>query len=464
MIKLKFLLTSLLFIYVSFYAQSNLLGFYKGNINIMEQNLEIEIEFKSADNVLTGIMNIPAQNAKNLLLNNLKNDKDKISFQIMEAPRSAVFDGVVNADSIYGTFTQLSFKGTFVVRKAEKKEEIIIKKDYIEEEVLFNNGNINIAGTLSYPKNRSNLPAVILITGSGAQNRDSEVFGFKLYAILADYLTKNGIAVLRCDDRGVGGTSGSVQESTSEDFAGDVVAAFNFLKSVKVIDSHKIGLYGHSEGGIIAPIAISSLNDVAFAVLVSAPAVSGEEIIYKQVELILRSNNASEDEIKTAIQHNKEIFNLIKSGASADSLKNLIATQVKAEMLTMPEENKKQIKDMDAFIQSIVDSNIRIYSNNWFNFFLNYNPAPILQNVKCPVLLVFGGMDKQVDATQNRSILEQNLKLGGNSKVTTLLFENANHLFQLAKTGSPNEYSKLEKNYIAGFLEQITEWIINNTK
>ncbi len=448
------------------YSQSKVDGFYKGAINIMGQNLEIEIEFFNTNNITTGKMNIPLQGAKNLPLNNLIIKDNNISFEIMEAPRSANFSGVINADSIFGEFKQLTFKGSFIVNKSVKPLEniTVLQKDYIEKEIEFYNRDIKIAGTLSFPKNGTNLSAVILISGSGAQNRDSDVFGFKLFEILADHLTKNGIAVLRCDDRGVGGSSGSVQESTSEDFAEDIIAAYNFLKTIKEINPNKIGLYGHSEGGIIAPIAIAQLQDVAFTVLVAAPAVSGEEIIYKQVELIMRANKSSEEEIKIALENNKEIFDCIKSGADKDTLKKIITKQVKEEMNKMPEENKKQLSDPDAFIQALVNSNIKIYSNVWFNFFLNYDPTPMLRNIKCPVLLLFGGLDKQVDQEQNRSIIEKQLETSGNTKVTSLLFENANHLFQLANTGSPNEYSKLDKKYIDGFLEQITEWILNTTK
>ncbi|HPN38515.1 MAG TPA: alpha/beta hydrolase [Melioribacteraceae bacterium] len=451
---------------LNIFAQTNLEGFYKGSIHIMEQNIDIEIEFAKNNGTILGLMNIPIQGAKKLPLNKLLINDGDISFEIMDAPRNAIFKGKIESDSIWGTFSQLGFEGNFLVHKSIKplQETNIIVKDYVEEEVVFSNGDIKIAGTLSYIKNTKNLPAVILISGSGAQNRNSDVYGFKLFENLADHLTRSGIAVLRCDDRGVGGSSGNVQESTSEDFADDIIAAYNFLKSVSVINPNKIGLYGHSEGGIIAPIAISKLNDVAFTVLVSAPAVTGEEIIYKQVELIMRANKSSESEINIALHNNKEIFEIIKNGANYDSLKVTITRQVKEEFERMPEENRKQIKDMDAFVNALVDNNIKIYNNNWFKFFLNYNPAPTLQNIKCPVLLVFGGLDKQVFIEQNREILEKELKNAGNTKVTSLLFENANHLFQKANSGSPNEYSKLEKKYITGFLEQITDWILNTVK
>jgi hypothetical protein len=454
------------FYFINNYSQTDVNGFYKGLIKILNQEIEIEIEFIKNNDLLMGAMNIPSQGAQNIPLNNLKLEDKNIFFEIMEGPRKAVFSGEVNADSINGEFNQLSFKGSFIVYKSVKPVEsnVAEQKDYIEEEVVFNNGDIKIAGTLSYPKTGNNFPAVILISGSGAQNRDSDIYGFKLFKVLSDYLNKNGIAVLRCDDRGVGGSSGNVEESTSEDFADDIVSAYKFLKTIKIINPRKIGLYGHSEGGIIAPIAISKLDDVAFAVLVAAPAVSGEEIIYKQVELIMRANNASEEEIKIALSNNKEIFNIIKAGGDKDTLKKVISKQVKDELDKMPDENKKELANNDLFIQSLVDSNLKIYYNNWFNFFLNYDPAPMLLNVNCPVILVFGGLDKQVDEEQNRKILENQLKSIGNMNVKSLRFDKANHLFQLANTGSPTEYAKLDKKYIDGFLEQITDWILNTVK
>lgn len=445
-------------------AQSeNIKGFYTGYINILGQNINLELEFINSGSTIA-IINIPSQGANNIPINNFILKDNNISFEILPNPNTAYFKGKIYGDSIKGDFTQMSFVGNFELIKSVKPIKIpeMVDHNFEEVEVSFNNDNIKITGTLSYPKNKINLPAVILINGSGAQNKDSEVFGFKLFKVLADYFVQNDIVVLRCNDRGVEGSTGSVSESTSEDFAKDMVAAYNFLKTFSFVNPKKIGFYGHSEGGIIAPIAASELDDVAFIILVAAPGVSGEEIIIKQIELIMRANGAEENDITKSINKTKKIFKILNDN-NKNLLKQELYNQVLEEYELMPDEQKSSIKDKDLFINTLVDARIQQFDNNWFKFFINYDPLPILKNIKCPVLLVYGGKDKQVDYMQNGKIIEASLKQNNNVNVKTLFFENANHLFQNADTGSPNEYTKLDKNYLPGFLEQITDWIKNIT-
>ncbi len=462
---MKYLLLILLFLY-SFsiiLPQSKVEGFYLGYVNILGQKITLELEFINSDSSFA-IINIPSQGAKNIPVNNFKLQDDNISFEILPPPNTGYFKGKVYGDSIKGEFSQMSFSGYFIFKKSIKPVKILDsrQKNFEEIDISFNNENIKITGTLSYPKDKNNLPAVILINGSGAQNKDSEVFGFKLFEVLADYLTNNNIVVLRCNDRGVGGSTGSVSESTSEDFAKDMVAAYNYLKTFPFVNPKKIGFYGHSEGGIIAPIAASELNNVAFVILVAVPGVNGLEIIIKQTELIMKANNAKEEDIDQAIIKLNRLLNILKEN-NLNSLKEELYNQVLDEYNLMTAEQKASIKDKDSFINSLVDFRLQQFNNNWFKFFINYDPLPTLQNIKCPILLVYGGKDKQVDYAQNGKIIEAFLKQNGNKNVTTLFFENANHLFQLANTGSPNEYAELDKNYIPGFLEQITNWIKNIT-
>ncbi|MFH0735064.1 MAG: alpha/beta fold hydrolase [bacterium] len=463
--RIGLLFFAIFFIISNFYAQSTFPNYYSGSILVMSQEIQIELDFSLKSDTLVGIINIPIQGIKNMQLKKVTKINNKLTFEILPPPQNGVFEGQISADSIYGSFIQMGFKGTFSVTKTDRPVEDTthVIKPYIEDEVTFKNGEITLAGTLSYPSKEGSFPAVILISGSGAQNRDSDIFGFKLFSIAADYFTRNGIAVLRYDDRGIGGSSGNVSQSTTEDFANDIMAGYELLKTKSFINPKKIGLYGHSEGGIVAPIAASLLNDAAFVVLVSAPGVSGDQVILKQLAEIMKAENADDSSIVYQVNNYKEVFDLLKNGSEEDTIKKLLYKQASKEINNLPDENKKTIKDLESTINQTVDQKLKQYKSIWFNFFVNYDPAPTLQNVKCPVLLLFGGKDKQVDIEQNRKVLEDNLKIGGNTNVKTILFENANHLYQEAKTGSPSEYAKLKKEYVTGFLEQVTEWIINTT-
>ncbi len=463
--RIVFLFSAIFLFGLTINAQQTFPNYYFGSIKIMQQELQIELDFSIKSDTLVGTINIPIQSIKNLKLNKINWNKNNLTFEILKEPQQGVFNGKISADSIYGSFEQMGFKGTFCVVKTEKPVEdtAVVIKPYIEEEVTFNNGEVKLAGTLSYPSKEGSFPAVILITGSGAQNRDSDIFGFKLFSKAADYFTRNGIAVLRYDDRGVGGSTGNVSQSTTEDFANDVIAGFELLKTKSFINPKKIGLYGHSEGGIVAPIAASQLNDVAFAVLVSGPGVPGDQIILRQLAKIMQAEKNTDSLIAVQVANYKEAFDLLKSGSPEDSLKNLLYRQTKKEMDQLSKADKKSIKNMEETINMTVSQKLVQYNSVWFKFFINYDPAPMLQNVKCPVLLTFGGKDTQVDIEQNKKVMEDNLMFGGNKNTETIVFANANHLYQEAVTGSPSEYAKLKKDYLPGFLEQVTNWILKTT-
>jgi pimeloyl-ACP methyl ester carboxylesterase len=330
---------------------------------------------------------------------------------------------------------------------------------YNSEEVTFNNGDIKLAGTLTIPKTDGKHPAVVMITGSGPQNRDEELFGFKPFKIIADYLTRNGIAVLRYDDRGVGGSTGeSVSHYTSEDFAGDVLEAVKFLKTRDVINPKQIGLMGHSEGGIIAPMAASKSDDIAFIILMAGTGVNGADLLKKQSELIMKAENASDEEIKANDVEIEKINKIVISGSTEE----LRSTFEEAELKgydDLTDEEKNAINNKDEYIKTNVDRDLKRYGNTWFKFFLAYDPAPALEKVKCPVLMLFGELDLQVPPSQNREPMENALIKGGNKDYKVVVFPKANHMFITANTGSPSEYNSLPKEFVPGFLDTVKDWI-----
>ena len=309
--------------------------------------------------------------------------------------------------------------------------------------------NIKLAGTLTMPRSDKQCPAVILISGSGAEDRDETIYGHKPFWIIADYLTRNGIAVLRVDDRGVGGSTGSTADSTSEDFAGDVICEVNFLKTRKEINSSKIGLIGHSEGGIISPIAANKSQDVAFIVMMAGTGLTGEETLYLQNKLILKAAGATDEMIDKQIDFLKEEFAILKNETDEK-----IIEEKTRELLVKQYGNNKEV----------IEKGLKQMLNPWFQFFLTYDPSPALKKVKCPVLALNGSLDTQVAPKENLAAIESALKEGGNKNYTIQELTGLNHLFQTAKTGSVTEYVLIDETISPDALKIISNWILLQTK
>jgi len=449
-------------------AQTSIEGNWGGNINIMGKQLGIFVHFVNESGSYSGTIDIPSQGANGMRLSNItigKSMPESILFTLEVPTAPATFDGYYYMDdSLSGKFTQAGFEGTFLLtrvadKKEEKKEDKKESKSYKEEEVNFTNGDNYFAGTLTLPLTKGKHPAVIMITGSGPQDRNEEIFGFKIFEIIADHFTKNGIAVLRYDDRNVGSSKGTpVSESTSEDFAGDVIEAVKYLKTRSDINPNMIGLMGHSEGGMIAPmVAVKMNNDLAFIVLMAGPAVTGSEIIKEQSRLINEANGKYDEKENEETQ----IFLDAMSGKiSIDSLTTVMRSDVEKEYNDMSDEQKSQIKDKDAYIDGKVKAVISSFDNVWMKFFLKYDPRTALEKVTIPVLALFGGKDLQVPVKQNEAPMREALMKAGNTHYKIRTFDDANHLFQQAVSGSPNEYATLKKEFVPGFLEYITTWML----
>lgn len=440
-----------------------IVGVWNGAIGFFGQSYNITVDVKTYSGELKATIDIPKQGVKGLTLSNVKFESPKFHFEMSGFAGSAVFDGELSADSITGTFAQAGISGTFHLKKGErKKEEPVVEEQvpYKQEEVVFHNDTIKLAGTLTLPQTKGPHPAVVMITGSGPQNRDEELFGFKPFKMIADHFTRNGIAVLRYDDRGVGGSTGKIMESTTEDFAKDVLAAVKFLKTHSDINSKQIGLCGHSEGGIVAPLAASMSKDVAFIIMVSGTGISGSKIIIAQTEAIMRADSASEDDIKESIRISILMHDAVCTDQGWDKAKSEIRKSVMSQYKKMSDEQKKAITNVDEYVSTLVDLQVKSLTTPWYKFFLKHEPAPVLEKVTCPVLVLFGELDLQVPAEMNIRPIEAALKKGKNKDYAIKIFPKANHLFQLANTGSPKEYAMLKKEFVPGFLELMTEWIL----
>lgn len=334
---------------------------------------------------------------------------------------------------------------------------------YYTEEVAFENmqAQVTLAGTLTLPSEEGNFPAVILISGSGAQNRDEEILGHKPFLIIADHLTKQGIAVLRYDDRGVGKSTGDSDAATTADFALDVRAALEFLKTRKEINSDKIGLMGHSEGGLIAPMVASDSPDVSFIVLLAGPGIEISKVLLMQQELIPRANGVSDSEIQEYIlPAHKKAYQMIATATDAGQLKTDLAKLIAESYDSAPAD----LMPSDISKEELISTQSEKWSSEWFRNLLIYDPESVLERVTCPVLALNGEKDLQVTPKENLSGIKNALNKGGNSNVTVKELPNLNHLFQNCETGSPAEYGKIKETFSPVALKEITDWILKQAE
>jgi hypothetical protein len=281
----------------------------------------------------------------------------------------------------------------------------------------------------------------VLITGSGPQDRDETLLGHKPFLILSDYLTRHGIAVLRADDRGTAKSTGVFSKATTADFATDTEAGVAYLKTRPEIDPHKIGLIGHSEGGVIAPMVAARNKDVAYIVMMAGTGVPGGEVLAAQMEAIQLANGAKpEDAAKTAARQ-REIDKIIET---------------EKDEATLDKELKEKMADMPDTQAGMAITEL---TSPWFRYFLAYDPATALRKVTCPVLVLNGSLDKQVLPSQNLPAIRKALEQAGNKHFEIDELPGLNHLFQTAKTGSPMEYAQIEETMSPVALDKMATWI-----
>jgi pimeloyl-ACP methyl ester carboxylesterase len=309
---------------------------------------------------------------------------------------------------------------------------------------------ITLAGTLTLPKT-DKPPVAVLINGSGPQDRDETIAGHKPFAVIADHFSRNGIAVLRYDERGVGRSTGQFAGSTSEDLATDVEAAMEYLKTRDDVDPEKIILVGHSEGGLLAPMIASRRTDVAGLVLLAAPGINGEKIVFDQSRRIAQASGLyDEAELEKQEGMLKIAFGLLKApvGEAGD-----FYDRFKSEAATLVGESPEDFE-----LAPALEVSVKSLDSPWFRFFASYEPVPALEKVKCPTLVLFGQKDLQVFPEVNLPPIKEALNKANNEDVTFKVVPNLNHLFQNCKTGSPDEYGAIEETFSPAVLELMSKW------
>jgi uncharacterized protein len=317
---------------------------------------------------------------------------------------------------------------------------------YVQRDVHFNDlAHNQLAGTLSLPKGEGPFPAVVLISGTGQNTRDEDVWGHKVFLVLADALTREGLAVLRYDKRGVGGSSGNYEAATTADFTSDAEAAVTWLKTQSQIDASRIGVLGHSEGGIIAPAAAAADKSVAFVIMIAGPCIRGDKLFVLQSAMTAKAYGAPDDYIAKRKIFDQELYTAILSAPSEssafDRAKALVAQGVTRKIVDANEADTLTEDD----------------TTPWERYFLAYDPAPTLARLTVPVLVLNGSLDVQVPAKENLAAAREALR--NNSDATVIELPRMNHLLQDAKTGAPNEYNDIEETMSPAAIKIITGWL-----
>ncbi|MDH3225032.1 MAG: alpha/beta fold hydrolase, partial [Gemmatimonadota bacterium] len=332
---------------------------------------------------------------------------------------------------------------------------------YHVEDVAFDNddGGHRLAGTFTRPEGDGPHPAVILISGSGPQDRNEALVGHRPFLVLSDHLTRAGIAVLRFDDRGVGESTGDFATATSFDFASDVLAAVRYLTGRPDVDRDHIGLAGHSEGGLIAPIVATQTSDVAYIVLMAGPGVNGERILQAQSALISRATGLSEERIEVNAGYATRMYAVLKSDLSSDDAMTALREIAEEQMAGASAEELAASGITDENRDQVLQAQLGALNSPWFRSFLTYEPGETLEKVSVPVLAINGEKDLQVPYEENLREIEEALLRGGNTHYQIHAFPGLNHLFQQAETGHPQEYGSIEETWAPEAMELIAGWI-----
>lgn len=441
-------------------------GQWNGLLNVQGTQLRLVFNINKSDTGFKSTMDSPDQGAKDILVTTTSFENSTLKLTVANA--KIEYEGVLGKDNkIVGTFKQASHVFPMnLSREKIEKEKLVRPQEptkpypYYSEDVTFKNekAGITLAGTLTLPKKEGVFPVVILISGSGPQNRDEELMGHKPFLVLSDFLTKNGIAVLRYDDRGTAQSTGNFKNSTSLDFATDALAAVNYLQTRKEINKQKIGLIGHSEGGLIAPIVATNSKSISFIVLLAGPGLPGNQLLLLQQKLIAEAAGMSEADIQKAQEINKTAFNIIAKSKGPEQLKTDITAYI--TQVSKNDPNKPAGITEAEYIKMQTDKIL----TPWMVTFLTFNPAPTLERVKCPVLALNGAKDLQVAPKENLTAIKEAVLKGGNKNVTTKELPNLNHLFQECKTGLPQEYATIEQTFSATAMNEILDWVKIQTK
>lgn len=445
---MKTKMTLLLLFSFQFIFSQQITGSWKGELDVQGMKLPLIIHIKNENNMLSSTLDSPKQGATNIPVAATTFIENQLFFSVPSIGLS--YTGKYDNEVIIGLFKQggMELPLTFVKLTDDEATKTINRPqtpklpfDYLTEEVSFINSKDKntLAGTLAQPKNFSIAsPLLVMITGSGSQNRDEELFGHKPFAVIADDFAKKGIATMRIDDRGIGGSSKGTKDETTYNYATDIDAAVHFL----IKRGYKnIGLIGHSEGGMIAPIVATINKNVSFMVLMAGPGTPIDELLVKQNYLASKLIGTDEQSLEKNAKSNQKIYTFIKNYSGLDLDKDL--------RLFLTNEGEE-----------INEQAMKQYTAPWFRYFIAFNPDTYLSKIKIPVLAINGSLDFQVPAKDNLAAIKNSLTKAKNKNFETYEFEGMNHLFQECKTGAFSEYGEIEQTISPKVLDKMSAWIL----
>ncbi len=442
---MKHTISILLALLLSTITYAQFTGEWQGKLSMGQTELTLVFKFKQQDSIVIGTLDVPQQGAKDLPIDKISINNNNISLIINKINLN--YEGSLNESNsiIEGSMSQNGYKFSLILKpniKINRPQTPQPPFPYLQEEVIFYNptdGN-KLAGTLAKPLlMNANTPIAVLISGSGQQNRDEELMEHKPFWVIADHLARNGIATLRYDDRGVGGSEAvGLTTATTANFKGDALAAIDFLKNKGL---KNIGVIGHSEGGLIAFMLGAEVEGLNFVISLAGTAVSGDQILIEQNRLLLEKSGLSADIVNSYCTLLNDIYSLKRSGAQFDRESKI--TEFKAKYTYLPLQMTGNIAAL-------------LQPQPWIDFFISYDPTEALKKIGCRVLALNGSNDVQVIASQNINALQKHV---ASELLTTKIYLNLNHLFQHSTTGMPNEYYKIEETIAPEVLIDITKWI-----
>jgi uncharacterized protein len=445
---MKTKILTVLLLSIQFIFAQDITGSWKGELEIQGMKLPLIVHIKKEGENYSSTMDSPKQGATNIPVTKTSFAANQLDLDI--AALSVNYSGKYVNDTFEGIFKQGNMELPLVLsRLSDNEVGSILKRpqtpkapfEYNTEDVSFLNSidKNTLAGTISEPKNfNKKSPILVMITGSGKQNRDEELFGHKPFAVIADDFAKKGIATLRIDDRGIGGSSKGTKNDNTYNYATDINSAVAFLKEKGY---QNIGLIGHSEGGMIAPMVATMTKDVRFLVLMAGPGTPIDELLAQQNYLSSKLAGMSEEELQKDLSSNKKIYSFIKNYKGSnfnDDLEQFLIDSGE----NLNDDAKSQVK------------------NAWFRYFIAFNPDDYLSKVKIPVLAINGSLDFQVPAKSNLEAIKKSLTKAKNKDFETYEFEGMNHLFQESKTGAFAEYAEIEQTISPKVLDKMSAWVL----
>ncbi len=441
-----------------------IIGSWSGTLDIMGNKLPIVFNIEKTDTVYVTKMDSPAQNAFGLPTNRTSFANNKL--EIIASGLGIFYQGTLDGDSISGTFNQGGMPFPLVLKQSDKPvfnrpQEPKPPFPYKTEEIFFENktDKILLAGTFTVPDSAGTFPTVILIAGSGPNDRDETILGHKPFLIIADHLTRNGFAVLRYDKRGVGQSKGDFARATVQDFTADAESAINYLKTRKEVNKSAIGLIGHSEGGMVVPMVASKNRSVKFIVLLAAPGIKGMEIVLEQNRLGLAALNMEPENLDKSLKLINELLYDLTKWENTEVERTVLRDRLSQLWEQFPLLVKLKLKK-DSYVRNQFNEMVK----PGYRSFLKTNPADFLQKVKCAVLAINGEKDTQVSADVNLNAIKTALDMSKNYRYEIKKYPNLNHLFQESETGNLDEYGEIEQTISPEVLEDITVWLKKQVK